>query len=80
MSLNEQYTSILDWIKTRPVEESDSILKAKADIIAAFDLKKAIQVGSKLPPFTLSDATGKQVSSTDLLAKVPVLISFYRGG
>ncbi|KAH7317578.1 thioredoxin-like protein [Rhexocercosporidium sp. MPI-PUGE-AT-0058] len=69
MSLDERYASIHKWIKTRPVEESGPLLKAKDHIVATFDAKKAIQVGSKLPPFTLSNTTGEQVTSTDLLTK-----------
>lgn len=42
-------------------------------------LDGVIQVGSKMPAFTLSDATGTPVSSSSLLAKGPLLITFYRG-
>ena len=36
--------------------------------------------GDTIPAFTLSDATGKQVSSDQILESGPVVISFYRGG
>jgi len=39
-----------------------------------------IKVGDRLPSFTLPSATGSPVSSTELLAKSPLLITFYRGG
>jgi peroxiredoxin len=38
-----------------------------------------IHVGDTLPSFDLTDAVGKPVSSADLLAKGPILITFYRG-
>jgi peroxiredoxin len=79
MSLVPQLTAISAGLKDFPTEITGPILKAKSDIVASFDPSKAIQVGSKLPPFTLSDATGKQVSSSDLLSKGPLLINFYRG-
>ena len=79
MSLDEQYTAIHNWIKARPISESSAILKAKADIVASFDTKTAIQVGSTLPSFTLPSATGTQISSASLLSKGPLLITFYRG-
>ena len=42
--------------------------------------EKALKKGDKLPAFKLSDATGKEVSSADLLAKGGIVVSFYRGG
>lgn len=38
-----------------------------------------LQVGQTAPQFTLPDAFGKEVSLKTLLAKGPVVISFYRG-
>ena len=38
-----------------------------------------IRPGDTLPSFSLSDATGKAVSSQDLLSQSAVLITFYRG-
>lgn len=39
----------------------------------------ALKVGQPAPEFTLPDAFGKEVSLKTLLAKGPVVISFYRG-
>ncbi len=36
-------------------------------------------VGSGMPPFSLPDAQGRSVSSTDLLALGPLIVSFFRG-
>ncbi|TVY32232.1 putative peroxiredoxin [Lachnellula occidentalis] len=66
-------------LQKRPVENSAPILKAKSDFIATFDPSKAIQPGSKLPHFTLPSASGTSVSSSSLLAKGPILMTFYRG-
>jgi peroxiredoxin len=41
--------------------------------------ESTIHVGDTLPSFDLTDAVGKPVSSADLLAKGPILITFYRG-
>ena len=40
----------------------------------------SLKAGDKAPSFTLPSAKGEQVSSTDLLVKGPVVLSFYRGG
>ena len=40
----------------------------------------ALQVGGKAPDFTLPEARGGTVSLSSLLAKGPVVVTFYRGG
>jgi len=40
---------------------------------------KAIQVGSRAPEFSLSDAQGQPVSLGRLTAQGPVVLNFYRG-
>lgn len=79
MSVATQLQAVNENFKTFPAAITEPILKAKSDHVASFDPKQAIQPGSKLPPFTLTDATGNTVSSASLLAKGPLLINFYRG-
>jgi peroxiredoxin len=40
---------------------------------------KILKPGQKSPSFLLSDQFGRQVSSTELLAKGPLVVSFFRG-
>lgn len=42
-------------------------------------LDHALKVGATMPAFTLDDAHGNSVSSSDLLAKGPLVVIFYRG-
>jgi len=42
--------------------------------------KRALQVGASAPDFSLPDARGGIVSLSSLLAKGPVVVTFYRGG
>nr|WP_272931079.1 peroxiredoxin-like family protein [Acetobacter indonesiensis] len=53
--------------------------RATAELMASGIAEKAIKAGDKAPLFTLDDPEGHPVSSTDLLAKGPLVISFYRG-
>jgi peroxiredoxin len=46
---------------------------------AAGTIDAALKVGELAPEFTLPDAFGKPVSFSALLARGPVVISFYRG-
>ncbi len=49
------------------------------ELIASGIVKNALNVGDKMPEFTLVDANGKNVSSSALLKKGPLVITFYRG-
>jgi hypothetical protein len=42
-------------------------------------LEEVLGVGDQAPHFALPDAQGEIVSSTDLLAKGTLVVSFYRG-
>ncbi|KAK3332782.1 thioredoxin-like protein [Cercophora scortea] len=77
MSLESQLSALAEhYSKISPPEIGNAI----RDIEATFDSQQAIQPGDSLPEFSLSDATGKTVSSSELLASGPFLITFYRGG
>jgi peroxiredoxin len=64
----------------RMLGEKFSILTADMDRVrAAGTVDNALKVGQSAPVFTLPDAFGNQVSLQALLAKAPVVVSFYRG-
>ena len=53
--------------------------RATAELKASGAAERAKKVGDKAPAFTLRDPEGKVVSSQDLLARGPLIVSFYRG-
>jgi peroxiredoxin len=57
----------------------DTMDRATAELIASGQALNAKKAGDKAPGFTLKDPDGHLVSSTELLAKGPLVISFYRG-
>ena len=57
----------------------ESMHRATAELIASGQARRALKAGDRAPDFTLDDPEGKQVSSRDLLAKGPLVASFYRG-
>lgn len=61
----------------RPVIET--MHRATAELKATGQAERARSVGDKAPAFTLEDAEGNVVSSEALLAKGPLIVSFYRG-
>lgn len=72
--INKQFKANADSKLVEKIEAS--IAKLAEDKL----LKKALKVGSKIPKFMLSNATGKQVDSEILLSNGPLVINFYRGG
>jgi peroxiredoxin len=49
------------------------------ELIASGQAERALKAGDRAPAFTLPDPDGKLVSSQDLLAKGPLVVTFYRG-
>lgn len=49
------------------------------ELIASGQAKRALKAGDRAPEFTLPDPDGKLVASRELLAKGPLVVTFYRG-
>ena len=62
-----------------PPEIHPIMERATAELIASGQAGRALQAGDQAPVFTLDDAEGQPVSSAELLAQGPLVISFYRG-
>ncbi len=53
--------------------------RATAELIASGQALNAKKAGDEAPEFTLKDPDGRLISSAELLARGPLVISFYRG-
>lgn len=53
--------------------------RATAELIASGAAERALKAGDKAPAFALKNPDGETVSSADLLARGPLVVSFYRG-
>lgn len=62
-----------------PADIHPIMARATAELIASGQAKKALRAGDKAPAFNLKDPDGKYVSSAELLAQGPLVLSFYRG-
>jgi peroxiredoxin len=62
-----------------PPEAVAAFHRATAELIASGQAERALKAGDRAPAFTLPDADGVAVSSTDLLARGPLVLTFYRG-
>ena len=63
-----------------PAEALAVMLRATEDLRASGIMDRIPTVGSTLPAFELPDADGTVVSSADLLAQGPLVLTIYRGG
>lgn len=94
MSLQETVASIaksglplqgkLDAMRTAfdaavPPAVSEALHRATENLIASGAQNRALKAGDIAPDFTLPDADGNPVSSKTLLAKGPLVLTFYRG-
>jgi peroxiredoxin len=57
----------------------DTMHRATDELVASAQAQHARKAGDVAPEFTLNDSDGKPVSSSELLAKGPLVVSFYRG-
>ncbi len=75
----------LDTLKTKfetemaPPEVVAVLHRAIDELIASGQAGRSLHAGDRAPAFTLPDPDGKPVSSQDLLAKGPIVLTFYRG-
>jgi len=62
-----------------PYSVIETMHRATAELEASGAVERAKKVGDEAPAFTLKDPEGREVSSADLLAQGPLIVSFYRG-
>lgn len=62
-----------------PPEIHPVMERATAELIASGAATRALKVGDHAPDFTLNDPDGTPISLAELLAKGPLVVSFYRG-
>lgn len=62
-----------------PPEIHPIMERATAELVASGQAGRAIKAGDRAPEFRLRDQDGNEVSSAELLAKGPLVLTFYRG-
>jgi cytochrome oxidase Cu insertion factor (SCO1/SenC/PrrC family) len=62
-----------------PKAAVETMHRATAELKQSGLAERALQVGAKMPDFVLKNQDGKDVSSAELLAKGPLVITFFRG-
>ena len=80
MSLNKKLQQIRSASLERIPEEAAAIMvKSVKELAESGVVDNALDKGDAAPDFVLHDFQGHQHASADLLAKGPVILTFYRG-
>ncbi|MGD8885731.1 MAG: redoxin domain-containing protein [Gammaproteobacteria bacterium] len=80
-TLAEQTAKVRDEFIASQPDEDKAIIGAAMEKLMASDFgARALNVGDRIPHFTLPNASGEPVAIADYIAKGPVVLSFYRGG
>jgi peroxiredoxin len=69
-----------DFMARVPAGLREAMERADMELAASGILERSLKAGDKAPDFRLPDARGGFVRLNDLLAKGPIVLSFYRGG
>ena len=80
MDLKQRLEALRKSSETRIPAEAQAIMhRATEDLRGSGILNRLVKVGQKTPAFELLNQRGERVSSAELLAKGPLVLSFYRG-
>lgn len=80
MSLQDKLDAYhAESLAKRPAHIAEAMGRATAALIAIGQAERALKAGIRAPAFTLPGPDGRPVASGDLLARGPLVITFYRG-
>lgn len=80
MTLQDQLDEFKAQFKTMAPEGAfDAFARSTQELIDSGQAERALKAGDTLPDFVMTDADRNEVALKDLLAKGPVVLSFYRG-
>lgn len=80
MSLQEQLDAFKAQFKQQAPEAAfNAFARSTQELIDSGQAEQALSVGDTAPDFVMTDPEGNPVALADLLAKGPVVVSFYRG-
>ncbi|MGF1457451.1 MAG: peroxiredoxin-like family protein [Leptolyngbyaceae cyanobacterium] len=81
MSLTQDLAQLAAQNAEKLPQDVQQVMAQAGNDIAQLGLEdNSLKTGDRIPHFTLNNATGDSVSTTQLLSEGPLVISFYRGG
>ena len=80
MNLKQRLEALRKASETKIPEQAREIMhRATEDLRKSGILSRIVRVGARMPAFDLANHDGRRVSSEDLLAGGPLVLSFFRG-
>ena len=81
MSLQEKLDALKFEFETKiaPAPVVQALHRAVDELVHSGAAGRALKAGDRAPDFALPDPEGRVVSSSELLAKGPLVVTFYRG-
>ena len=80
MSLEDKLAAMREAAAKRiPPDRLAIMHRATEDLRRSGILDRIIKVGAKMPAFALANHDGRRISSDDVLARGPMVLSFFRG-
>jgi peroxiredoxin len=81
MSLQEKLDAFKSHFESKvaPPDVVELFHRTTAELIATGQAERSLKVGDVAPAFMLTNAEGEPVSSTALLERGPLVVTFYRG-
>ena len=80
MSLAQKLDAMRNSFETRiPADKGAIMHRATEDLRRSGILDRIVKVGAKMPAFALANQDGRRISSDDVLARGPMVLSFFRG-
>ncbi|WP_086930899.1 peroxiredoxin-like family protein [Agarilytica rhodophyticola] len=80
MSLQEQLDAFKEQFKKQAPEGAiEAFARSSQELADSGQVEKSLKVGDKAPRAVLLDPNGDEVTLEELLAKGPVVLTFYRG-
>jgi len=81
MSLHDDIQNFMTQFIKQVPEDIQKVMQEEAERLAQSGIaEKSLTAGDKAPTFSLPNISGKEISSQALLARGPLVVSFYRGG
>jgi hypothetical protein len=80
MSLEQKLSALrAAFDKQIPADKAAIMHRQTEDLRRSGILDRIVKVGARMPSFTLANHDGRVVSADDLLARGPLVLSFFRG-
>jgi len=80
MSLEAKLAAMREAAAKRiPPDRLAIMHRATEDLRQSGILDRIVKVGAKMPAFALANHDGRRISSDDVLARGPMILSFFRG-